>query len=221
MQKIPRALDEIEVRVLGSLLEKEQTTPEQYPLSVNALVLACNQKTAREPVLELSEGAVHSALRELSLTGLVARVEGARVTRWRHTVDQRWSLDPARKAVLALLLLRGAQTPGELRNRSERMHTFASSAEMEDTLLALSAEPEALARELPRGPGQKESRWLHLLFGPAEPGAAAPSAAVQRYAADEGEELVARVADLNRRVRELERLVGILVASSSSDFTKS
>lgn len=218
---IPRALDEVEVRILGSLLEKEQTTPEQYPLSVNALVLACNQKTARDPVLELSEGAVHGALRELSLAGLVARVEGARVTRWRHTVDQRWNLDPARKAVLALLLLRGAQTAGELRNRSERMHAFASSAEMEDTLLALSAEPEPLARELPRGPGQKESRWGHALFGPGDRAAAAPSPAVQRYAADEGEELVARVADLNRRVRELERLVGILVASSSSDFTRS
>lgn len=221
MQKIPRVLDDVEIRVLGALLEKEQTTPELYPLSVNALVLACNQKTAREPVTELSEGAVHGALRELSQAGMVDRIEGARVTRWRHTLDQRWQLDPARKAVMALLLLRGPQTPGELRNRSERLHAFGSAEEMENTLLSLAAGPEPLVQERPRGPGQKESRWVHLLMGAAaasEP--AVPSPAVRRYAADEGEDLVTKVADLNRRVRELERLVGILVAASSSDFTK-
>lgn len=220
MQKIPRVLDDVEIRVLGSLLEKEQTTPELYPLSVNALVLACNQKTAREPVTELSEGAVHGALRELAHAGIVDRVEGARVTRWRHTLDQRWDLSPARKAVMALLLLRGPQTPGELRNRSERMHAFASAGEMEDTLLALASAPEPLVQERPKGPGQKESRWVHLLSGAAAASDPTPSAAVRRYAADEGEDLVTKVADLNRRVRELERLVGILVAASSSDFTK-
>lgn len=220
MQKIPRVLGDVEIRVLGALLEKEQTTPELYPLSVNALVLACNQKTAREPVTELSEGAVHGALRDLSQAAMVDRVEGARVTRWRHTLDQRWDLTPARKAVMALLLLRGAQTPGELRNRSERMHAFASAGEMEDTLLSLATGPESLVQERPRGPGQKESRWVHLL-GAGAASEPEPSPAVRRYAADEGEDLVTKVADLNRRVRELERLVAILVTTSSSDFTKS
>lgn len=208
MAKVPRALDDHEVRVLGALMEKEQTTPELYPLTVNALIQACNQKTAREPVMEMSEGAVHGALRQLLQDGFVQRTEGARVTRWRQSLDLRWDLDPGRKAVLTMLLLRGPQTPGELRNRSERMHAFASIAELEDTLLALAASPDPLVRELARAPGQKEARWTHLVGGGAEDEPVAP--AIRRYAADEGEELPARIADLNRRVRELERLVGLL-----------
>jgi len=210
VQKLPRALDEAETRVLGSLLEKEQTTPELYPLTVNALVQACNQKTAREPVLSLSEGAVHGALRELLQAGLVQRTEGARTTRWRHALDVRWGLDPARKAVMTLLLLRGPQTPGELRNRSERLHPFASVPELEDALTELSAPPEPLARELERGPGQKESRWVHLVGAGADEATQTP--AVRRYATDEGEDVPTRIADLNRRLREVERIVGLLWA---------
>lgn len=208
MQKIPRPLEAAEARVLGALLEKEQTTPELYPLTVNALIQACNQKTAREPVMEMSEGAVHGTLRQLYQDGLVSRTEGARVTRWRHSLDQRWDLTPARKAVMTILLLRGPQTPGELRNRSERMHAFATIGELEDTLLSLGEAPEPLVRELPRLPGQKEARWSQLASG--EPVEEALTPAVRRYAADEGEDLVTRVADLNRRVRELERVVSLI-----------
>ncbi|MBP6702904.1 MAG: YceH family protein [Vicinamibacteria bacterium] len=211
MQKIPRALDAAELRVLGALLEKQQTTPELYPLTVNALIQACNQKTAREPVMEMSEGAVHGALRQLSQEGFATRSEGVRVTRWGHAVDTRWNLDPGRRAVITLLLLRGPQTPGELRNRSERLHAFASVGELEDALLTLAEEPEPLVRELPRGPGQKESRWMHLLGGEVVEERETP--AVKRYAADEGEELVAKVADLNRRLREVERIVAELTAA--------
>ncbi len=211
MQKIPRSLDAGEARVLGALLEKEQTTPELYPLTVNALIQACNQKTAREPVMEMSEGAVHGALRQLYQDGFVTRTEGVRVTRWRHGLDLRWELTPARKAVMTLLLLRGPQTPGELRNRSERMHAFATVGELEDALLSLAAADEPLVRELPRAPGQKESRWTHLTGG--EPVEEVLTPAVRRYAADEGEDLVTKVADLNRRVRELERVVSLLTGN--------
>ena len=211
MQKIPRPLDAAELRVLGALLEKQQTTPELYPLTVNALIQGCNQKTAREPVVEMSEGAVHGALRQLNQEGFATRSEGARVTRWGHALDTRWNLDPGRKAVITLLLLRGAQTPGELRNRSERLHAFASVEGLEDALLTLAEEPEPLVRELPRGPGQKESRWMHLLAG--APVEERETPAVRRYAADEGEELVAKVADLNRRLREVERIVAELTGT--------
>jgi uncharacterized protein len=211
VQRIPRPLDAPETRVLGALLEKEQTTPEIYPLTVNALIQACNQKTARDPVMELSEGAIHVALRALAHDGLVARTEGARVTRWRHVLDARWELTPAAKAVMTLLLLRGPQTPGELRGRGERLHPTGSIGELEDTLGSLAAPPDPLIRELPRTPGQKEARWVHLV-GRETTQEVVPEA-VRRYAEDEGEELVARVADLNRRVRELERVVSLLTGN--------
>jgi hypothetical protein len=211
VQKIPRPLEDSEVRVLGALLEKEQTTPELYPLTVNSLIQACNQKTAREPVMEMSEGAVHGALRQLLADGFVQRTEGARVARWRQGLDLRWELDPARKAVMTLLLLRGPQTPGELRSRSERMHAFVSISELDDALLSLSAPPEPLIRELPKAPGQKEARWTHLASGGVSEERATP--AVRRYAADEGEDVPTRIADLNRRVREVERLVALLWAA--------
>jgi uncharacterized protein YceH (UPF0502 family) len=214
VQRIPRLLDAAELRILGALLEKEQTTPEIYPLTVNSIIQACNQKTAREPVMELSEGAVHGALRQLLQEGLALRSEGPRVTRWRHNLDLRFDLDPARKAVLTLLCLRGPQTSGELRNRSDRLHAFASIGELEDALTGLAASPEPLVRELPRAPGQKETRWTHLLGVSVEDERPAPS--VLRYAADEGEEIEARVADLNRRVRELERIVGLLSANQGT-----
>lgn len=219
MQKIPRPLETAEVRVLGALLEKEQTTPELYPLTVNSLIQACNQKTAREPVMEMSEGAVHGALRQLLHDELVSRSEGARVTRWHHALNLRWSLDPGRRAVMALLLLRGPQTPGELRSRSERLHAFATVGELEDALLGLAAGPEPLVRELPKGPGQKEARWTHLLGGESAEEAIAP--ALRRYAADEGEDLVTRVADLNRRVRELERVVSLLTGNPPTETRNS
>jgi len=157
-----RKLDAIEIRVLGALLEKEQTTPEQYPLTINAVIAACNQKTNREPVTQLTETQVVEALDRLREDVLTWRTQGARVERWQHSLDRRWELDRKTKAIMTLLLLRGPQTPGELRTRSERMVSFESVDEVEDTLRKMAEGFDALVAELPRQPGQRETRWTHL-----------------------------------------------------------
>jgi len=161
--RIPRQLDPAEIRVLGSLLEKEQTNPETVPMTVNALIAACNQKTNREPVMQLSEDQIVNALDALRQDVLVWRTEGARTERWQQSVVRRWGLDRAGKALMTLLLLRGPQTPGELRTRSERMHPFATLEEVEEALRQLASIDEPLVKELPRRPGQKEVRWTHLV----------------------------------------------------------
>ena len=183
-RRIPRQLDPVEIRVLGSLLEKEQTTPEAYPLSLNALVAACSQQTNREPVMRLSDREVSAALERLRQDVLVWRTEGARVERWKQSVERRWDLDPAAKALLTVLFLRGPQTSGQLRQRSERLHAFASLAAVEELLARLARAEEPLIRELPRAPGQKERRWAHLL-GTLVPGAAAWSAVADEGAPEE------------------------------------
>jgi uncharacterized protein len=162
--RLPRPLDLVEIRILGCLLEKEQVTPEYYPLTLNALVAACNQRSNRDPVMDLAEGDVRAALDRLHADVLVWPVLAGRAERWRHALD-RWELDSATRSVVTLLLLRGPQTPGELRARAERMHAFASTAEVEAALASLAAPPEPLAVELPRRPGQKEQRWTHLAAG--------------------------------------------------------
>lgn len=156
-----RKLDPVEIRVLGALLEKEQTTPEQYPLTTLAVVAACNQKTNREPVSDYSETEVTEALDRLREDVLVWRSQSARAERWEHRLDRRWELDKRAKAVMTLLLLRGPQTPGELRTRAERLHSFESVEEVEATLERLASGFDALVRELPRRPGQREARWTH------------------------------------------------------------
>jgi uncharacterized protein len=161
--RIPRKLDPVEVRVLGSLLEKEQTNPETVPLSVNALIAACNQKTNREPVMQLTEHQVVTALDWMRQEVLAWRTEGARTERWQQSVVRRWGLDRAGKALMTLLMLRGPQTAGELRTRSERLHPFATLEETEGALRRMAAEDEPLLVELSRRPGQKEARWVHLV----------------------------------------------------------
>jgi uncharacterized protein len=159
-RKLPaRQLDAVEIRVLGSLAEKQMATPEYYPLTLNALVAACNQKSNREPVMELSEDDVQRALDRLQEEKLVWKVVGGRATRWEHNLDATLQLDRPSKAILTLLLLRGAQTAGELRARSDRLQAFEGIAEVEETLRRL----DPLVREIPRRPGQKESRWVQLL----------------------------------------------------------
>ena len=138
--RLARKLDAVEIRVLGSLLEKEQTTPEACPLTMNALLAACNQKTNREPVTQLSEDQIDGALERLRQEVLVWRTESARSERWQQSVVRRWGLDRAGKALLTLLFLRGAQTAAELRSRSERLHPFASTEEVEAALARLAAE---------------------------------------------------------------------------------
>ncbi len=215
--RIPRKLDAVEARVLGSLLEKEQTNPETVPMTVNALIAACNQKTNREPVMQLTENQVVTALDWLRQEVLAWRSEGARTERWQQSVSRRWGLDRAGKALITLLLLRGPQTPGELRTRSERLHPFATLEEAEETLHRLAAEDEPLVKELPRRPGQKEVRWIHLI-GEASPepepeevfeGAADPSASPRAALASRVERLEEVVERLAAELAELKRQLGV------------
>jgi uncharacterized protein len=164
-------------RVLGCLVEKELTTPQQYPLSLNALTLACSQSTNREPVMALDEVAVQRALqklKELRLVRFVLPSHGKSVTRFRHVLDEAYGLDRARVALLAVLLLRGPQTPGELRSRSGRMAEFDSLEAIQSELEMLAGQPEPLVHLLVRQPGQKEDRWQQLLA--AESSVAGPTA---------------------------------------------
>jgi uncharacterized protein YceH (UPF0502 family) len=159
-------LTPIEGRVLGCLMEKQVTTPDQYPLSLNALVLACNQSTGRDPVMALDAAVVDSALVSLRASGwtrVVHPTHGRGVTKYRHVVDEVLALEPTGAAVICLLLLRGPQTPGELRTRGERLHPFASPAEIEEVLDELRARDEPLVVRLERRPGQKEARWAQLV----------------------------------------------------------
>src|SRR4051812_7879904 len=162
-------LDPVEVRVLGSLLEKQRTTPDQYPLSLNALRLACNQATSREPVLDLSENDVREGVRSLAGAGWARLASGAgsRVAKYRQLFDESLGLLPSESAVLAVLFLRGPQTVNELRTRTERAHSFADNEQVAETLQRL-AEAE-LVRELPRASGQREDRWTHLLAAEERP----------------------------------------------------
>jgi uncharacterized protein len=202
--RIPRPLDATEIRVLGVLLEKEQTTPEICPLTVNAILAGCNQKTNREPVLELSEGQVVDALERLRQEVLVWRTEGARSEKWQQSVVRRWGLDRAGKALMTLLLLRGAQTPGELRTRSERLHPFASLQEVEEALQRVATIDEPLVAEQPRRPGQKEIRWIHLVGEIVEPPPAAAVEAPDVPHRAAGSALGDRVARLEETVARLE-----------------
>jgi len=154
-----------EARVLGVLIEKSYTTPDQYPLSLNALTNGCNQLTGREPVMSLDEATVADAVDSLHARGLVGRREGARVVKYEHLVRMRHSLPPAEQAVLALLMLRGPQTPGELRTRSERMYRFDDVPAVLSVLEHLEEKYPAMVVALPRAPGTKETRYMHLMCG--------------------------------------------------------
>ncbi len=159
-------LTDVEVRILGSLLEKEVTTPENYPLSLNALMLACNQTTNRDPVMRLGEGEVTPAVVALRRRGLLRQIQpvGSRVTKFEHLLADELDLGPRELAVLGVLMLRGPQTPGELHARTLRLATIADLAEMESVLETLiGREPKPLVARLPRRPGQKEVRYAHLL----------------------------------------------------------
>ena len=206
--KIPKLFDPAEIRVLGALMEKEQTTPDYYPLTLKALVSACNQKSNRAPVMNLSLRDVSEALNRLSEDVLVWRIEGTRADRWRHSLDHRWELEPATKAVMTLLLVRGPQTTGELRSRSERLHPFASTNDVENTLESLASGNDALVVKLGRRPGQKEPRWQHLIGG--EPDESALVDHVGEVSSSYGHP--DRIAQLEDRVATLESEVKRLLA---------
>ena len=160
-------LNEAEVRVLGSLVEKEATTPDYYPLSLNALCAACNQKSNREPVMSLDEDSVLGAVESLQTKGLVLRTSGGdhRVPKYGHRAGEVFNFDRREQAILCVLMLRGPQTVGELRGRTERLHTFDDLAEVEATLDRLMERTPPLVQRLSRQPGEKESRFAHLLSG--------------------------------------------------------
>lgn len=172
-------LNPVEARLIGSLAEKQLTTPQQYPLSLNALMLACNQTSNRDPIVAYNEDTVEAALAALKEAGLVRFVHpshGRSVIRYRQVVDERFGLDERGLSIISVLLLRGPQTAAELRARTERSAGFDGLAEVESELSRLKALPEPFVRRLDRQPGQKEERWVQLLTGePAVSSAVAPA----------------------------------------------
>ena len=203
-------LDAIEIRILGSLIEKQATNPETYPLTLNALVLACNQKTSREPVMNLTQGQVGQSLRALEGRGFTRLVMGSRADRWEHKVDKALELVPAQVVLLGLLFLRGPQTLNELLTRSSRMHDFEDTEQVQHQLERLIARDLALL--VPRQSGQREDRYMHALGDPdaietlmaarqqpAERSSGGPAVSLERF-----EALEARIAALEARLAELE-----------------
>ncbi|MGN7740241.1 YceH family protein [Pseudomonas sp. 22526] len=202
-------LSSTELRILGSLIEKQATSPETYPLTLNALVIACNQKTSREPVMNLTQGQVGQSLRALENSGFARLVMGSRADRWEHRLDKALELVPAQVALAGLLFLRGPQTVNELLTRSGRMHDFEDSEQVVHQLERLIA--RGLALLIPRQAGQREDRYMHALGDPADIEAilAARQNPVERssgssVSAERIEELEARIAALEERLARLE-----------------
>jgi uncharacterized protein YceH (UPF0502 family) len=181
----PIVLTAAEARVLGALIEKEVTTPDYYPMTMNALVNACNQRSNREPVMDLDEDAVRQALHGLEDLRLAGRARGAdgRVTKYEHWLGEAFNFSRAETALVCVLLLRGPQTPGELRGRTERMHRFDEIGEVLAGLQKLMEREPALVAVLPRQPGTKESRYAQLLSGNVETAVAAENASVRHEGA--------------------------------------
>jgi len=217
--------DTVEIRVAGCLLEKQRATPDAYPLSLNSLRLACNQATNRDPVVSYDEQTVAEALRRLALRGWTRLASGAgsRARKYRHLMDEALGLDDAALTLLAVLMLRGPQTPGELKQRADRLHRFVDLAAINDTLdrLVDSGHVERIGRR----PGQKEDRYRQLLGGGGEEPAAAPAPAEQQLAADGDshddpapagdvppedrlDRLEHELAELREQVRELREALG-------------
>jgi uncharacterized protein YceH (UPF0502 family) len=215
----PNPPDAPELRVLGALIEKRRTTPDAYPLSVNSLRLACNQSTNRDPVVDYDEHTVLDALERLGRRGWTRLASGAgsRARKYRHLFDEALDLADDEAAMLGVLMLRGPQTPGELKQRTERLHPFADLAAVEETLEQLIAR-ELVAR-LPRRPGQKEQRYVQLLDGgeddtpvpalaAADPLASAPAASPEIDDHDRVGRLEAQLSEALERIARLEDLLG-------------
>jgi uncharacterized protein len=200
-----RLLTPLEARVLGVLVEKQATVPDTYPLSLNALVAGCNQKTARQPVIEATDAEVLTALGGLKALSLVFEGSGSRVVKFEHNTARVLQLPGAAVALLAVLMLRGPQTAAELRLNCERLHRFADISSVEGFLDELAAKAEPMVVKLPRAPGERESRWAHRLCGePAAPAAASPAGA--EPAGVSAGELSALKSELARQDAELRAL---------------
>lgn len=196
-----------EARVLATLLEKSRTVPDSYPLTLNSLASGCNQKTSRDPVMQLSEGQIQEALDGLRRNTLVTEIGGARTSRWEHNFPRGVGVPDQSAALLGLLMLRGPQTAGELRVNSERWHRFADISSVEaflDELQSRSAEKGGpLVVLLPRAPGAREPRWAHLLCGPVDVAALAAAAAESAPSARASDALAERVTELELEVAQL------------------
>jgi uncharacterized protein YceH (UPF0502 family) len=225
MPNEPIVLTAAQARVLGALVEKEVTTPDYYPLSLNALMNACNQRSNREPVMDLDEEAVRQSLHALQDLRLAGPAHGAdsRVTKYEHWLGEKFNFSRAETALLCVLLLRGPQTPGELRGRTERMHRFEEIGDVIAGLQKLMEREPALVAVLARQPGSRESRYAHLLAGPVTNQAEAAGAVGQAYAAgpvaplsEDQEDRVARLeatmAELRNEVAELRKKIEDLFA---------
>ncbi|MFT3821767.1 MAG: YceH family protein [Rubrivivax sp.] len=201
-----RSLTPLEARALGVLVEKQATVPDTYPLSLNALLAGCNQKTARHPVIEASEAELLTAVDGLKALSLVFEGSGARVVRYEHNMARVLGLPGAAVALLAVLMLRGPQTAAELRLNSERLHRFADVSSVEGFLEELAAKDPPRTQKLARAPGAREARWAQLLCGPV---ADAPAAAAADNGAAGGvgaQELAALKAELTRQAAQIEAL---------------
>jgi len=205
-------LTDIECRVLGALVEKDITTPDYYPLSLNALVDACNQKSSRDPVMSLDENTVRRALASLQEKRLAGPTDTAngRVTKYEHRLQEVFNFTRGETAVLCMLLLRGAQTPGELRGRTERAHPFASLAELQSTLRRLAERQPPLVTLLPRQPGTKEPRYMHALARDLPARGGPPASAAWEQATldtDRLSRLETEVQNLKNETAELRQLL--------------
>lgn len=207
-------LSATEARVLGALIEKQVTTPVAYPLTLNALVAACNQATNRDPVVRYEPPEVEAAMVALKAKGLARMVHpgsGERVTKYRQVADEALDLGLGGRALVCVLLLRGAQTVAELRSRTERLHPFSSLGEVEDGLASLARRHPPLCARIGRGPGQKEERWIQLLEVGAEERAAAGAAGSAASAVTPGTRGSERLDGLEERVTAVERRLAALV----------
>jgi len=200
-------LNDHEVRVLGALIEKDITTPDYYPMSLNALVNACNQKSNREPVMELSEDEVRAALVTLEDKDLAGPTSSAdsRVTKYEHRLDELYNLTRGETALLCILLLRGPQTPGELRGRTERMFHFEELSDVQAALQRMMTREPAMVKAIPRQPGTKESRYTHLLAGDVPDTSADSSTTALQGRSDRSPTLAEEVKALREDVAELQR----------------
>jgi uncharacterized protein len=205
-------LDHMEIRVLGSLIEKQITTPEYYPLTLNSLTAACNQKNNRNPVTTLTESEVERALDSLREKNLAYVFHGStsRMPKFKHVAPEIFQLNPAELAVMCVLMLSGAQTVGEIRTRGSRLYDFKGLEEVDETLHALSTrDPESLVTRLPRQAGQKESRFAHLLTGPVQADDISPQPAPHKRAprtdTEESQELKQRVDALAQQIEDLQQ----------------
>ena len=214
-------LSPVEARVLGTLMEKARTVPDSYPLTLNSLVSGCNQKSSREPLMNLGDAQVQDALDALKLRTLVFETSGNRVRRWEHNFQRAIGVPEQSAVLLGLLILRGPQTPGELRIHSERWYRFADISSVEAFLEELRSRSDEkggpLVTQMPRAPGAREQRWAHLLCGPVDPGAVAlptqpdPSTALEERVRD----LEQEVADLRSAVQHITSELGLSLAGQA------